>query len=233
MSKAAVSKSKRHPVVRNIVARPRLLICIAIGAAMLLIQPQAWDLLTRLLIAWNVGVWLYIAAASWMMAGADEHHIRRQALEGDESRFLVLTIGSLAAAASLAAIVAQLSTLKDMQGLAKAMHLGLVAATILSAWIFMHLTFALHYAHEFYIERDEERELAPEMRGGLLIPGCLKPDFSDFLYFSFVIGVACATADIDITSRPMRRVALVHCVLAFFFNTTILALTINICAGLI
>jgi uncharacterized membrane protein len=64
-------------------------------------------------------------------------------------------------------------------------------------------------------------------------PGTQNPDYYDFLYFSYVIGVACQTADVDITSSPMRRTALVHCVLAFFFNSAVLALTINIAAGLI
>ena len=197
---------------------------------MLLVQPAQWHMSTRLLIAWNVGVWLYIAAAGWLMMRSDESHLRRQAILGDESRFAVLTIGAIGAAASMVAIVAQLGQVKVLHGLLKAIHLSLAATTILSAWIFIHLTFALHYAHEYFIERDSERALAPELRGGILIPGCVRPDFSDFLYFSFVIGVACATADVNITSRPMRRVALFHCVLAFFFNTTIFALTINISA---
>ena len=224
---------RRHKVVRNIIARPRLLICAVIGLAVLYFQPEAWRIETRLLIAWNVGTWLYIAALGWMMYRANEAHIRRQALMADESRFVVLTLASLAALASLIAIVAQLAIVKDMHGELKALHLGLAGATIVSAFTFIHMTFAQHYAHENFVERASERELPENLRGGLDFPGCERPEFGEFVYFAFVVGVACATADINITSKPMRRVALVHCVLSFFFNTTILALTINIGAGLI
>ena len=101
-------------------------------------------------------------------------------------------------------------------------------ATILGSFAFIHVTFALHYAHEYVLGR---RRKTPE-GCGLIFPGTDKPDYLDFLYFSFVIGVAGQTADVSISSQPMRRVALIHCVLSFLFNTTVLALTINIAAGL-
>jgi uncharacterized membrane protein len=102
-----------------------------------------------------------------------------------------------------------------------------------SAWVFIHLTFALHYAHDYFDELATELGKPLVERGGLRFPGTETPDYYDFLYFSYVIGVACQTADVDITSSLMRRTALVHCVLAFFFNSAVLALTINIAAGLI
>jgi uncharacterized membrane protein len=224
---------KATPFTRNILARPRLLLCTASTLLVFLIEPVQYHLSTRLLIAWNLGTWLYIVLSLIMMSGATEQSIRHHALLGDESRFVILTLASVAAAASLAAIVAQVAAVKDAVGLLKYAHLALAGSTIVSAWTFVHLIFAQHYAHEFYIERDDEQSLPEEFAGGLRFPGTVQPIFIDFLYFSFVIGVASQTADVETTSHPMRRVTLVHCILAFFFNTIILALTINIAAGLI
>jgi len=85
----------------------------------------------------------------------------------------------------------------------------------------------LHYAHDFYIAKERNHS------GGLEFPGETSPDYSDFLYFACVIGTSGQTADVSFTSKSMRRTGLIHCVLAFFFNTTLLALAINIASGLI
>jgi uncharacterized membrane protein len=222
----------RHPLVRNVVARPRLLICIAIGALSLLVMPFSWHLPTRLLLAWNVGADLYIAAAIYEMSRSNEHTIRRRALLTDEGRYVVLLVACVAVTASFVAIFLQLSQVKEAHGLLRAGHLVLAATTVVSAWTFTHVMFTQHYAHEYFIERSSEKELPEEFRGGLQFPGTRNPDFFDFLYFSFVIGVAAQTADVAITSPPMRRVALVHSLVSFFFNTIIVALTINIASGL-
>ncbi len=224
---------QRHRVLRHFVARPRLLICAVIGLALFFALPDDWQLSTRALLAWNVAILGYLAAAAEMMARSSEQTIRRRAVVSDESRFVVLLLTIVAAIASIVAIVAQLALVKDMHGLIRTLHVGLSAATIVTAWTFIHVVFAQHYAHEFFVERASEKELPPELRGGLIFAGVKQPDYSDFLYFAFVIGVASQTADVQISTRPMRRVALAHCVLSFFFNTTVLALTINIAAGLI
>jgi uncharacterized membrane protein len=224
---------KARPLTRNILARPRLLLCTAATLVVFFVGPRQYHLSTRMLIAWNFGTWLYIILSLILMSKATEQSIRRHALVGDESRFVILALASTAALASLGAIVAQLASAKDTIGLLKYENLGLAGLTIVSAWTFIHLIFAQHYAHEFYIERDEEKSLPDEFAGGLRFPGTAQPIFIDFLYFSFVIGVASQTADVDTTSHTMRQVTLVHCILAFFFNTIILALTINIAAGLI
>ena len=223
----------RHPLVRNVVARPRLLICVGVGLATLAFMPPAWHETTRLLIAWNVGVWAYIGAAIFLMLGSDTHSIRRRAVMTDEGRFVVLVLACLAAFASFVAIFLQLAAVKDAHGLLRAGHLTLAGGTVVSAWTFTHIMFTQHYAHEYFIERASERSLPPEDRGGLRFPGTANPDFSDFLYFAFVIGVASQTADVEITSPVMRRVSLAHSLVSFFFNTAILALTINIASGLI
>ena len=139
-------------------------------------------------------------------------------------------IAVLAAPAAIAAIVWELGPVKDMNGANKALHLALVGATILSAWAFTHLMFALHYAAQYYVADGSGDD---GVRGGFVFPQCDAPGWGEFCYEAFVIGCACATADVNLTSRGARVVCLVQGVIAFFFNTIILALTINIGAGLI
>ena len=106
-------------------------------------------------------------------------------------------------------------------------HIALAGLTVFLSWSFMQTMFALHYAHEYYMEKDGT------LAEGLEFPGQNhQPDYWDFVYYAFVIGTSTATADVNIVSSVMRRITTLHCVVAFFFNTTILALTVNIGAGL-
>jgi uncharacterized membrane protein len=219
--------------LRVVRGHPRLFAGIAVSLLAGVLLPSSLLLSTRLLIAWNVGTWFYFIATGIMVARATPESIRQQARMSDEGRFFILVLTSLAAIAAIAAIIAQLAIVKDLSGTIKGLHIGLAAATIVSAWFFIHLTYAFHYAHEYFDEYFTEPGRPAAERGGLAFPGTEHPDYYDFLYFSYVIGVACQTADVNISSRAMRRVALVHCVLAFFFNSAVLALTINIAAGLI
>ena len=140
---------------------------------------------------------------------------------------MVLTLVVLAAIVSLGAIVAELGAAHDLSGPDRYIHMGLAILTILSTWFFTQVMFALHYAHDYYVN------IVGGKPGGLDFPGTQQPGYTDFLYFSFIIGTSAQTADVSITTTSLRRTNLVHCVLAFFFNTTLVALTINIASGLI
>lgn len=226
------ARSGRALPLRIIEARPRLFICLAIGVVVALVQPHDWRLAPRVLIAWNCAVILYLILGARMMVQADKLSIRRRAQLSDEGRYAFLGLSIIAAIASFAAIVLELAGSKEFVGADKAAHIGLVVTTIVSSWFFVHLTFTLHYAHEYFA--DELRTPDPtDVRGGLIFPGTKDPHYIDFLYFSYIIGVASQTADVATSSRIMRGVALVHGVVSFFFNTTILALTINIAASLL
>jgi uncharacterized membrane protein len=214
-------------------AHPRLFLGVAIGIAFGASLPASMSGSTRILLGWNAGIWIYFLTTGWLIVHATEETIRRRARSTDEGKFLILILTSFAAIASIGAIVVQLAISQDLTGVVKGLHIALAAATIMSAWFFIHLTYALHYAHEYFDEYFAEPDKPPTERGGLKFPGTQNPDYFDFLYFSFVIGVASQTADVDISSNEMRRVALAHCILAFFFNSAVLALTINIAAGLI
>jgi len=138
----------------------------------------------------------------------------------------VLSLTVLAALASLAAIVLELTGLKGYAQGTQGAHIALACLTILCSWFVVHTAFALHYAHEFY------NESRPDGHAELQFPGTSDPDYIDFMYFSFVIGTTAQTSDVNISSRVMRRLALVHGVISFFFNTTLLALFVNVAAGL-
>jgi uncharacterized membrane protein len=194
--------------------------------------PHDWRLLTRTLIAWNAAIVLYLILGARMMMQADNVSIRRRARMTDDGKYAFLGLSILAAIASLAAIIFELAGVKDLSGSDKSLHVALVATTIISSWFFVHLTFTMHYAHEYFA--DELQTPDPtDVRGGLIFPGTKDPRYIDFLYFSYIIGVASQTADVATSSPTMRALALVHGIVSFFFNTTILALTINIAASLL
>jgi uncharacterized membrane protein len=221
-----------HAALRALTGHRRMLACVAAGIAIYLVALELkWP--ASGLIGWNTGVLLYLVLTTRIMLRADEHSIRRRATLVDESRFIILTIAMAAIFASFAGIVVEVIEIRNLKGTEKAIPTILAGATIVLSWIVIHTIFAQHYAHEYFISRESEKELQPEDRAGLRFPGGQPPDYSDFFYFSFVIGVASQTADVAITSRPMRRLNLIHCVLAFFFNTTVLALTINLAASLV
>lgn len=223
-------KSLPARIVRG---RPRLFICMVIGLFAGLVLPWEWVPVTRMLLAWNIGTWLYIALVWRMMAQATHDNIRQRAKVQDEGQFTILLLAIIAATASLGAIVAQLGAVKEMAGMFKALHVMLAAVTIIGSFAFTHIMFTLHYAHEYYAEWRQGPDKPASERGGLSFPATPNPHYIDFAYFSFVIGVASQTADVATTSRKMRAIVLVHGILSFFFNTTVLALTINIAAGLI
>jgi uncharacterized membrane protein len=207
--------------------RVRLLIATVVMLVVFFAIPGEMRPATRALIAWNAGAGCFLLLIGVMFARSGPKGARAHAALEDENQWVVLSIAVFAAGAAVAAIVWELGPVKDMAGLAKAEHIGLVAATILTAWTFIHMIFALHYAGEYYAP-------APGgARAGLRFPEEDEPSWGEFVYQAFVIGCACATADVNATSTAMRRACLAHGVVAFFFNTIILALTINIAAGYI
>lgn len=179
----------------------------------------------RSIVAWNIGTIVYLALIAKMMFSSKPQQIEMRANE-DEGKFLVLILALAAVIFSLVTITCELSEAKQLAADQKPFHIAIAAFTILSSWLFIHTVYALHYAHDYY------DKIPGGHAAGLTFPDTKLPDYTDFLYFSFIIGTSAQTADVNISSRSMRRVALLHCVVAFFFNTTILALTINIASSL-
>ncbi|MGA9601832.1 MAG: DUF1345 domain-containing protein [Methylocystis sp.] len=219
--------------VRLVRTHPRLFVCTILGVAIGLLLPEHMRVATRTLIGWNVAVLCYLAASASLIAKADPQTVRQHAKIIDEGRLTILLLAVGVACASMGAIVLELGPVKQMEGWSKGLHLGLTVLTILSSWTFMHLTFAFHYAHEFYDECDLDPLKRRKERGGLHFPGREDPSYVDFLYYAFVIGLASQTADVATTSRPMRLLTVLHGTLAFFYNLAIIGLTVNIASGLV
>jgi uncharacterized membrane protein len=224
MAKAPV-KSRLPYLLRIVRARPRIVIAALIGAAVFAVLPSSWWLATRLLLTWDGGVIAYLAMVYTLMARSGVSDIRRHSAELDEGRLLILVLTITASLASLGAIVAELGTSQGAQR--TAFQLALATVTIVLSWFFIHTIFALHYAHEFYGERGDKR-------GGLIFPGDhAEPDYWDFVYFAFVLGMTFQVSDVAIAARPIRHAATAHGIVSFFFNAALLALVVNIAASAI
>ncbi len=215
--------------IRLLLARPRLLLSSVTGLAVALLLPLAVSqpAITRGIIGWNVGAVLYLVLAMRMVFSSSHERMRTRALQQDEGSKAVLTFVITAALMCIGAIVVELGVVKDLAAEHRSAHIALACLTIATSWAFTQTMFALHYAHDYYVTSLKGGH------GGLEFPGEEAPDYGDFLYFACVIGTSAQTADVGFSNRTMRRTGTVHCVLAFFFNTTLLALTINIASGLL
>jgi uncharacterized membrane protein len=212
-------------------ARPVMAVCTLLGVAVGLALPGSLRPVTRALWGWNAGVWTYLACTLWMMSRADHHRMRRNALIHAEGRTTMTAAAACAVAASLAAIALELSQAKAGQaGGAAWQHVVFAAVTIVGSWLLLPTLFALAYASLFYDEPGGPG-------GGLNFPSAEgphpKPGYADFVYFAITLAATSQTSDVAITDPQVRRWVTVQAVLSFAFNTTLLALAINIAAGLI
>lgn len=215
-------------LLRQLRTRLRLLLA-TLGALLLyaLLPSSAGSEVSRLLISWNVLVALYLVLTARLMITANIEQVRQRAYAHDEGQNTMLLLTIAAVGASLVAIVMELGHYRQLPPSAQSGALLLTLWTVASSWVFMHLMFALHYAHEYYLNLRRARD------PGLAFPGTQAPDYGDFLYAAFIIGTSAQTADVAYTSRDMRRIGAVHAVLAFVYNTSVLALSINLGASLL
>lgn len=204
---------------------PRFSTCCLIALILPFLLPRDWLASTRMLVGWDIGTGAYLVLAAIMMSQSSLKKIRTRAKEQNEGKMKTLALITAAAIASLVAIVKQLAIVKGIDDMA-AWHISLAGVTVVLSWTFMQTMFALHYAHEYYIDHKGEPA------GGVLFPGEQHPDYWDFVYFALVIGASAQTSDVSITSRTIRHVVSMHSIVAFFFNAIVLALTISIGATL-
>ena len=231
-SAIAMSKSAacRPAIVGAFATRPRLVGATLAGLATGFGMSLAPDVRasTAAAVGWDVLCLVFTVLTSVYMKGRDAVAMRTHAAKADEGRIVVLILILTASIASIAAIAVELSAAKHDRGLARAGHVALGFLTLFASWFFVQLNFALHYAHAYYRRSDQKAGDS----GGLAFPGKAAPDYWDFLHFSIVIGVAAQTADIAFTGKALRRLGTTHSLFAFAFNTVVLALTINLLAGL-
>jgi uncharacterized membrane protein len=209
--------------LESVRARPRLFLSAALALAIYLVLPAALGPTTRGIIGWDAGVAAFLIAALTMMLRDSIERMRRRAALQDAGRWTILTLTLAAVCISVLAIGYELHEAKGLPAASAGWRAGLAMLTVVLSWSFTHTIFAMHYAHAFYRDRTPS---------GLAFPGDQPPDYLDFMYYAFVVGMTCQVSDVQVTGPALRRLTLVHGVLAFFFNTVILALAINLAAGL-
>lgn len=212
-------------VIRFLRGHVRLWSAIAIGIVVFIIlAPSSLAFSTHFLIGWDVGVVCYLIILAITMARASPSDIRYHSAMQDEGAFALLVLAVAAALVSLGAIFAELGGIEQTQP-NYGFHVALALATVTLSWTFTHAMFALHYAHDFYGTGRRAR--------GLKFPGDEPPDYWDFVYFSFVIGMTFQVSDVGVANRWIRRTVVAHGALSFVFTASILALAVNIAASLV
>jgi len=178
------------------------------------------------LIGWCLGSAVYLAPAWWLAEISDAQGTRRRAQALDQPRASILAVMLIAVGVSVVVIAMLLQRVPHLCGAQRLGHIALGLLALACSWLLIHTIYAFHYAHRYYqAEPDEKGYLA-----GLDFPGKAEPDYFDFLYYSFVVGMTSQVSDVRVLSREMRRITLVHGVLAFAFNMLVLALSINVVA---
>jgi uncharacterized membrane protein len=218
------SKAKRPAyLIRVGMAHKRLIISVAIGIVIMLALPA--PLMTRILIGWDVGVLVYVVAAAVVMTQCSSiTQMKANAAAQDEGGLAILILTAAAGMASLIAIFAELAAV-DRTGPHYGIYVAFAIGTVVLSWTFIHTIFALHYAHEFYG--------SGEHKNGLRFPGDGQPDYWDFVYFSFVVGMTFQVSDVAVTHKLVRRMVVAHGALSFFFTAAVIAMAVNIAASVI
>jgi uncharacterized membrane protein len=209
----------------HISASLRLLIISITGLAAFFLLPSDTSLTIRIDIAWVIAGSAYLILTYVMMYSSNENNMLTLAKKEDAGAAIILLITILASLASLFTIVLILSAAKSLPMSESIKHIVLVLATFAVSWLLVHTAFALHYAHAYYQEY-EKTQLIP-----LMFANKPKPTYVDFLYFSMVIGMTCQTADVNIASSRIRFLVMMQGMTAFIFNTSLLALAMNLIAG--
>lgn len=214
----------------RLTAVQRLAIAVVVASAAFLLQPSWLSPQTRLLVTWNLGAWVYLILAGMVIARADAAMTQTRTRTQDQSGYIIFLLVGGAAMASFVAIGFLMGGIKDLSFWPRARHLTLSISALISSWLLVHTVFAFHYARRYYANHHRGQTHAA---GGLLFPGERDPDYLDFAYYSFVVGMTSQVSDVTTATRDMRRLTLIHGILAFIFNIAIVAMSINIIAGVI
>lgn len=185
----------------------------------------AWPI--HALATWDAYVACALGLAWFSIVSSDPSEVARNACLQDSSRKAIFFIVLFAACASIFAVAAELGTAKDLRPAQRGAHILFCLITVAGSWALVHTLFTLRYAHDYYDLGDDQKA-----SGGLQFPNEDRPDYLDFAYFSFVIGMTSQVSDVGISSRNIRRLALVHGVVSFVFNLAIVGLTLNMISSL-
>lgn len=209
-------------------APQRLAIVVAIGIVVYSIGPAVVPIANRVLVTWNAASLTYLVLYWLTILRADAKLTRRRARSYDQTAYIIFLLVTIAACASVVAIGFVMGDVKSLAFWPKALHLGLSIGALVLSWMLIHTVFAFHYARRYYAPASLEGPAA-----GLKFPGVDEPDYFDFAYYSFVVGMTSQVSDVCVTSGQLRRTTLAHGVLSFLFNMAVLAMSINVISGVI
>jgi uncharacterized membrane protein len=231
LAQKACDSCQVNTLLKVVKSRPVLMSATLLGIAIAFILPTSLRPVTRGLWGWNIGVWLFLVSTMTMMARSDHHRLRRNALLHAEGLTTVMTVAACSVVASLAAITFELSQAKPPGGgMASWPHVLFALSTVVGSWLLLATLFALAYASRYY-------DRAGHPGSGLSFPQDsddeAQPHYADFMYFSLTLAATSQTSDVAITRTEIRRWVTAQAVLSFAFNTMLLALTVNIAAGLL
>ena len=213
-------------------AHYRLMIALAVSAIVFFLFNGKMSSPALILVTW-VSCALTIITLNWIIIFSSHPlEVRKIAKLQDSSRTFLFVFITAAAVISLGAIVYLLKSTKGLPEAGKNAHILLAIGAVIISWFLLHTIFTLRYAHLYY-DPDTDADGETKAVGGLQFPGRDEPDYLDFVYFSFIVGMTFQVSDVNITSRRIRRVCILHALMSFAFNTAILALSINVVSGMI
>ena len=216
---------------RVLAGHPRAFVALGVGLViwvLLGVVAPGWPPTSRAITGWDAGALAFIVLALHLFVARPPAQMAAEAEAQEEGAWTIFWVMLLGTVFSFAALSGEFSDFKNTPGAERSLHIVLVAVTLMLSWLLTHFVFTFRYAHEWY-DLDEQGQV----KGGLDFPSDDQPDYLDFLYFSVVIGMTFQVSDVQITARRLRRLALLHGLLSFLFNTVIVALTVNIAAGLL
>lgn len=221
-----IPKTKNFINSMNPLFRVSISLILAI-IAFIFIRKISYNYLMIGTILWDVFTLSYILLSWIVFFTSSLEQIKTKATMEDGGKYFVFIVIVLSSFASMVTVT-MLIISKDTADIPKAIYLPVIISGIMLSWIMVHTTYVFHYAHLYY---DDNEKTGTNM-GGLDFPGCDNPDYIDFAYFSFIIGMTFQVSDVQISNRTIRHKALAHSLLSFILNTFVVALTINLIAGL-
>lgn len=212
-------------------AQHRLMLALIVSIIIVISSYKTLNVLELALTSW-IGCALTILLLNWItIFGSHPREVKKTAKLQDSSRALLFGFIIAAAVVSLGAIVFLLKASKGLTESQKNGHILLAIAAVFVSWWLVHTIFSLRYAH-FYYDKDTDQG-GTRPGGGLEFPNTPEPDYLDFVYFGFVVGMTFQVSDVAITERKIRRICLLHGLISFAFNTAIVALSINVISGMV
>jgi uncharacterized membrane protein len=212
-------------------AHHRVTVALVVAGLAFGIVSRWLKLEVSLIVAWDVFALCSLVLAWAGIIFTDAKTRVEEAKLQDSSRTVIASCLVVAAFAGLFGAALLLHSAKQLDGTEAVWHVALAILTVVASWLLVHTVMSLHYAHMCYQIAGKSRDKS--LGVGLRFPNETQPDFLDFAYFSFIIGMTCQTSDVEITSRHVRRTALLHGLLSFGFNAVIVALSLNLASSLL